>query len=84
MNLQKISDVWKALRKIYKMRPTIRIFSALCRSYKQNKGIHAILEKVQQPVLNHGEKMRFIKKAPYRFFCNPLQWIHTSNGHVKL
>ena len=84
MNPQKISDIWKALRKIYQMRPTIGIFSNFCRSYKQNKGIHAILEKVQQPVLNHGEKMRFIKKAPYRFFCNLLQWIYTSNGHVKL
>ena len=66
------------------MRPTIGIFSNFCRSYKQNKGIHAILEKVQQPVLHHGKKMRFIKKAPYRFFCNLLQWIYTSNGHVKL
>ena len=84
MNLQKISDIWKALRKIYQMRPTIGIFSNLCRSYKQNKGIHAILEKVQQPVLHHGKKMRFIKKAPYRFFCNLLQWTYTSYGHVKL
>ena len=84
MNPQKISDIWKALRKIYQMRPTIGIFSNFCRSYKQNKGIHAILEKVQQPVLHHGKKMRFIKKAPYRFFCNLLQWIYTSNGHVKL
>ena len=84
MNPQKISDIRKALRKIYQMRPTIGIFSNFCRSYKQNKGIHAILEKVQQPVLHHGKKMRFIKKAPYRFFCNLLQWIYTSNGHVKL
>ena len=84
MNPQKISDIWKALRQIYQMRPTIGIFSNFCRSYKQNKGIHAILEKVQQPVLHHGKKMRFIKKAPYRFFCNLLQWIYTSNGHVKL
>ena len=75
MNLQKISDIWKALQMIYQMRPTIGIFSNLCRSYKQNKGIHAILEKVQQPVLHHGKKCDLLKKRHTDFFenfCNGL------------
>jgi len=66
------------------MRPTIVIFSSFCRGYRENKGIHAMLEKVQQPVLHHGGGMGFIKKAPYGFFCNLLQWIYTSSGHVEL
>ena len=68
MNPQKISDIWKALRKIYQMRPTIGIFSNFCRSYKQNKGIHAILEKVQQPVLHHGKKNEIYQKSAIQIF----------------
>ena len=66
------------------MRPSTGIFSHLYESYKQNKAILAIIGKIQQPVLHDGKKMRFKKKAPYRLFCNLLQWTCTSYGHLKL
>ena len=50
MNLQKIGDCWKAHRKIYQMSPSASIYINLLKRYKQNKGIYAVLEKIQQPV----------------------------------
>ena len=84
INLQKIGDSWKAHQKIYQMSPSASNFNNLLKRYKQNKGIYAVLEEIQQPVLPHGKKMGFKKKAPYNFFCNHLLWIHTSSEHGKL
>ena len=84
MNLQKIGDSWKAHQKIYQMSPSASIFINFLKRYKQNKGIYAVIEEIQQPVLPHGKKMGFKKKAPYNFFCNHLLWIHTSSEHGKL
>ena len=50
MNLQKIGDSWKAHRKIYQMSPSASIYINFSKRYKQNKGIYAVLEKIQQPV----------------------------------
>ena len=50
MNLQNIGDCWKAHRKIYQMSPSASIYINLLKRYKQNKGIYAVLEKIQQPV----------------------------------
>ena len=66
------------------MSPSASIFINFLKRYKQNKGIYAVLEEIQQPVLPHGKKMGFKKKAPYNFFCNHLLWIHTSSEHGKL
>ena len=83
MNLQKIGDNWKAHQKIYQMSPSASNFINLLKRYKQNKGIYAVLEEIQQPVLPHGRKMGFKKKAPYNFFCNHLLWVCTWYEHVK-
>ena len=68
MNHQKIGDSWKALQKIYQMSPSASIFINLVKRYRQNRGIYAVLEKIQRPVLPHGKKIGFKKKSPYNFF----------------
>ena len=57
------------------MRPSTGIFSHLYESYKQNQAILAMIEKIQQPVLHDGKKMRFKKKRHtdyFAIFCNGL------------
>ena len=51
------------------MSPSASIFINFLKRYEQNKGIYAVIEEIQQPVLPHGKKMGFKKKRHTTFFA---------------